>query len=150
MTLSNVPTYLKKRSKPFIESFGTKQFCKSSYTISEGPRKERCGEWTKEKINASWSKITSISKWTSSMKGRKSTSINGWRRCRILMVSLHGATCALKANACIAQAYSPTWTKAHAWRNHANGSGVGFEVNSKQLQESNMNVLIVCSSCNVS
>jgi hypothetical protein len=47
------PNTLKKRKlNPFAESFGTKQSCKSSYTILEGPLQKKCGEWTKAKINA--------------------------------------------------------------------------------------------------
>jgi hypothetical protein len=63
------PHTLKFFLKPLAKSFGTKYFHKSSYTIFEGPPKERCGERTKTKINASQSKVTSISRWQSLMKG---------------------------------------------------------------------------------
>jgi hypothetical protein len=49
MTTSDVPTYLKKRSKLLKELLGTKQCCKSSYTILEGPLDERCDECVKTK-----------------------------------------------------------------------------------------------------
>jgi len=127
------PHTLKKRLKPFVKSFGTKHSYKGSYTVFEGPPEERCGEWAKAKINASWSKVTFVSKWKSLMKGKKSTSTNGWRRWKILVVLLHGAISVLGASARIAQMYSPTWTRAHALRNCANGGGVGFKINSKHL-----------------
>jgi hypothetical protein len=41
------PQISKKRSKPFVKSFGTKQSHKSSYTICETPPKEICNEQTK-------------------------------------------------------------------------------------------------------
>jgi hypothetical protein len=34
--------------------------------------------------------------------------------------------------------------------NHADGGGVGFGVDSKHLRKAKVNVLIICSSCNVS
>jgi hypothetical protein len=39
---------------------------------------------------------------------------------------------------------------ACAQHNHANGGGVGFGVDSKHLWKAKVNVLIICSSCNVS
>jgi hypothetical protein len=74
------PHILKKRLKPFVKSFGAKYFHKCSYNIPKGPPKERCGEQTKAETNVSRFKITSISRWKSSTKGKKSTSTNGWRR----------------------------------------------------------------------
>jgi hypothetical protein len=47
------PQTSKKRLKPFVKSFGTKQFCKSSYTIYQGPLEERCNERTKTETNVS-------------------------------------------------------------------------------------------------
>jgi hypothetical protein len=47
------PHILKKSSKPFVKSSGTKQCHKSSYTISERPPEERHGEQTNVEINAS-------------------------------------------------------------------------------------------------
>jgi hypothetical protein len=38
------PHISKKRSKPLAESYGTKKSHKNSYTILEGPLKERCDE----------------------------------------------------------------------------------------------------------
>jgi hypothetical protein len=70
----------KKRSKPLTKTFGTKPFHKSSYTILEGPLEKRHGEQVKTKINASQFKITLVSGWKSSTKGKKSTSTSGWRR----------------------------------------------------------------------
>jgi hypothetical protein len=47
------PNTLKKRKlNPLVESFGTKQSCKTSYTILESPLEERCGERAKAQINA--------------------------------------------------------------------------------------------------
>ncbi len=46
----------KNKSKPLAESLGTKQFCKSSRTILEGPLDERGGKCVKVEINASLSK----------------------------------------------------------------------------------------------
>jgi len=64
------PNTLKKRKlNPLVESFGTKQSCKSSYTILKGPSKERCGERAKAKINASQFKITFVLGCKSSTKG---------------------------------------------------------------------------------
>jgi hypothetical protein len=57
MTTSNVPTYLEKKSKPLAESLGTKQPCKSLYTIPKGLLDEKRGECVKTKRNASLSKI---------------------------------------------------------------------------------------------
>jgi len=50
----------------------------------------------------------------------------------------------------IVRAYSPTWTRAYVWLNCVYEGGVGFGVNSKHMWETKINVLIVCSSCNVS
>jgi hypothetical protein len=44
------PHTSKKRLKPLVKSFGTKQFHKSSYIIFEGPLKEKHGEQTKVEI----------------------------------------------------------------------------------------------------
>jgi hypothetical protein len=107
------PHTLKKSQNHSQNHLGQNNLVKVHTPYMKGqPPKERCGEWTKAKINASWSKITSISKWTSSTKGSKSTSTNGWKIWKILMVSLHGATCVLGASAHITQAYSPTWARA--------------------------------------
>jgi hypothetical protein len=79
----------------------THNYCKSSYTIPKGPSKERRGEQTKIKINASQSKITFVSRWKSLTKGGKSTLAYGWRRQRTPMVSLDGVTSVLEVSACI-------------------------------------------------
>jgi hypothetical protein len=62
------------------------------------------------------------------------------------MVSLNGVIGVFETNAHIIQMYSPTWTKAYAQHNHADGSGVGFGVDFKRLREVKVNVLFVCSS----
>jgi hypothetical protein len=105
---------LKKRSKPLIESFGIKQFHKSSYIIPKKPSEERCGEQAKVETNASWFKVTFVSRWESSTKGGKSTLVGGWRRQKTLMVSLDGAVCVLGINACIVRTYLPTLTRANS------------------------------------
>jgi hypothetical protein len=46
--------------------------------------------------------------------------------------------------------HSPTWIRARALCNHDDGGGVGFKVDSKLLWEVKMNVIIMCSSYNVS
>jgi len=51
------PCTSKKRLKPLPESYGTKLFCETSYTILEGPPKEKHGEQAKEGTNASQSKL---------------------------------------------------------------------------------------------
>jgi hypothetical protein len=53
MITSNVPTYFKKKSKPFRKSSKTKQFHKSSYTILKGSLDYIHGEHANAKINAS-------------------------------------------------------------------------------------------------
>jgi len=103
---------LKKRSKPFIESFGIKQFHKSSYIIPKRPLEERCGEQTKVETNASRFKITFISRWESSTKGGRSTLVGGWRRQKTLVVSLDGAVGVLGINVCIVGTYLPTLARA--------------------------------------
>jgi hypothetical protein len=47
ITTNNVLAYFKNISETLIESLGTKQFHKSSYTIPEGLLNERCGELVK-------------------------------------------------------------------------------------------------------
>jgi len=42
--------HVTKKSKPLAESLGTKQSCKSSYTIPKGPLYEKRGEHVKTKI----------------------------------------------------------------------------------------------------
>ncbi len=81
------PHTTKKRSKPLAKSFRTKQSHKSSYTVFEGPLKERRGEWAKVETNASWFKVTFVIKWKSSTKGGRSTSASGWRKQKTPMVS---------------------------------------------------------------
>ncbi len=127
-----------------------KQSCKSSYTIFKGPLDEKHGEHIKAKINASVSKTRFISRWKSSPNGGRSMSTNGWRWWNATMVLTNGATWVVGANACTAQAYSPTWKSAHAQRNRANGGGIGSNATSKDLWEANTCTLIVCSSYNVS
>jgi len=144
------PHTSKKRLKPLVEAFGTKQFGRSSYTIFERPLEERHGERAKVKTNVSWSKVTFVLGCKSWTKGGKSTSIGGWKRWRILVVSLDGVASVFGANVCIAQTYSPTWTKACAQHNHANGGGVGSKNDSNNLQEIVVSALIVCSSYNAS
>jgi hypothetical protein len=51
--MSNMPTYLKKKSNPFKKSSKTKQFHKSSYTILEGSLDDIHDEHAKANINAS-------------------------------------------------------------------------------------------------
>ncbi len=150
MTLSNVPTYLKKRLKPLVDTFGTKQFHKSSYTVFEGPLKEKCGEWTKVKLNAFWFKVTSILGWKSSMKRGRSTLASGWSRWLTPMVSLNGVAGVLKISAHNVWMYSPTWARAYEQRNRVDGGGVGSKFDCKHLQEVKVNPLIVCSFYNVS
>jgi len=55
-----------------------------------------------------------------------------------------------RTNACIVWTYFLTWTRVYVWLNCADEDGVGFGINSKDLQEIKANALIVCSSCNVS
>jgi len=50
----------------------------------------------------------------------------------------------------IIQVYSPTWAKAHAQHNCVDGGGVRFGINSKHLQKTKTDALIVCSSYNAS
>ncbi len=71
------PHISKKRSKPLTKSSKTKQSYKSSSTISERSSEERCDERTNIEINASWSKITSVSRWKSSTKEGKSILASG-------------------------------------------------------------------------
>jgi hypothetical protein len=97
------PHTLKKKLKPFVESFGTKNYCKNSYTIPKGPPKERCDEQAKVEINVFQFKITSISIWKSSTKKGKSTSKNEWRKQRTPMVSSNGVASVFEASACIVQ-----------------------------------------------
>ncbi len=144
------PHTSKKRLKPLAKAYGTKQFGRSSYTIFEKPLEERHGEWVKVKTNVSWSKVTFVLKWKSSTKGGKSNSIGGWKRWRILVVSLDGVASVFGANAHIAWTYSPTWAKACVRFNHADKGGVGSKNDSKHLQEVGVNALIVCSSYNAS
>ncbi len=59
----------KQKSKPLAKSLGTKQYHKSSYIIFKGLSNERRGECIKAEINASLSKIRSISGLKSSTKG---------------------------------------------------------------------------------
>jgi hypothetical protein len=47
MTTSDMPTYLRKKSKPLVKSSTTEQFHKNSYTILERLPDERCGERVK-------------------------------------------------------------------------------------------------------
>jgi hypothetical protein len=47
MTMSDMPTYLKKKSKSFVKSLETKQFHKSSCTIFKGLLDEKHGEHVK-------------------------------------------------------------------------------------------------------
>ncbi len=143
------PHTLKKRSKRFTKSFQTKHFHKSSYTIPKMPLKKN-GEQAKAKINASWSKVTSILGWKSLIKVGISISTSEWRRQRIPMVSSNGVVGVFGTNARIVQAYSLTWIRAHAWHDHVNGGGVGSKINFKHLREAKVNALIVCFSCNVS
>jgi hypothetical protein len=60
MTMKNVLTYFKKEIKPLAELLGTKQSCKSSYTILKGLLDEKHGKCVKTKINASLSKTRSF------------------------------------------------------------------------------------------
>jgi hypothetical protein len=83
-------------------------------------------------------------------KRGRSTSTNGWKWKRAIMVLADGAERMLKVNAHIVRAYSPTWTSAHAWQNRVNGGGVRSSAIFKDLWEVNTYALIVCSSCNVS
>jgi len=66
------------------------------------------------------------------------------------MALSNGALGVFGVNACNVQAYSPIWTRVCVWCNHVNGSGVGFVIKSKHLQKVKANVLIMCSSYNVS
>ncbi len=125
------PQTLKRRLKPFVESFGAKHFCQIAFTIFKRPPKERRGEQAKAEINVFQFKVTSISRWKSSTKGGISTLENEWRKWKIPMVSSNGVIGVLEVSACIAQTYSPTWTRAPLWCNCAYRSGVGFGINSK-------------------
>jgi len=106
------PHTLKKRSKPLIESFGIKQFRKSSYTIPKRPSEERCGEQAKVETNASWFKVTFVSRWESSTKGGRSTLVGGWRKRKTPVVSLDGAVGVLGIKVCIVRTYLPTLARA--------------------------------------
>ncbi len=108
--LDNVPTYLEKEVKTI-----------PSYTAPKGPPEKRRGEWTKEKKNAFWSKITSVSRWKSSTKGGRSTLASGWRRQRIIIFLSNGVARVFIIKACIAWTYALTWGRAHARCNCANG-----------------------------
>ncbi len=127
----------KKKSKPLAELLGTKQSCKSSYTILKGSLDEKHGECVKIKINASLSKTRSIFLWKSSIKGGRSTLANGWRWGRAAMVLAHGVAWVLGVYTCIAQTYFTTWTNAHAWHNHVGGGGVGSCAIFENLWEAN-------------
>jgi len=139
-----------KRWKPLIKSLGTKQFCKSSYTIFEKPSDERHGKQATIKINAFVSKTRSIFGWKSLTKGGKLTSANGWRWRRAKMVVADKATKMLEANACIVWTYIPTWISARAQHNHVDGGGVKFNVIFLNHGEANGCAQIMCSFCNVS
>jgi hypothetical protein len=142
------PHTLKKRSKPLIETFTTKQCHKNSYTTPKGRLEERQCEQAKVETNASRSKINFVPRLKSSTKKGKSTLAGEWRRRRTLLVSLDGTTCVLKVNARIAQMHSPTWARAHVWHNCGDGSGVGSKVDSKCLWEARTSALIMYSSYN--
>ncbi len=121
----------------------------------EKPLKERRGEWTNIEINASWSKITFISRWKSSTKGGRSTSTSGYKRWRTPMVSLDGVAGVLEARACTIQMYSLTCHGQGFVHNvillmEVGGSGVGSRIDSKHLRKAKVCALIMCSSCNVS
>jgi hypothetical protein len=49
------------------------------------------------------------------------------------MFSSNGVANGFETSARIAQAYSPTLTRAHVCRNHTDGGGVGSEVDFKHL-----------------
>ncbi len=143
------PHTSKKRSKPLVKSFGTKQSRKSSYTILEGPMEERCDEWTKLETNVSQSKVTSISGWKSSTKEERSTSASGWRRRRTFVVSLEGDI-VFGANVHIIWAYSFTWARACVWCKCVDGGGIESRVDSENLWKVKSSALVMCFSCNAS
>ncbi len=91
----------KNRSKPLVQSLGTKQSCKSSYTIPEGISDERRGKHVKVKINVYSSKTRSIFGWKSLTKGGRSTLGNRWKWGRVTIISTNGVVGVLGANACI-------------------------------------------------
>jgi hypothetical protein len=99
----------KKRSKWFVESFGTKQSHKSPYTIPKRPQKKRCGERNKAEMNVSWSKVTSISWWKSSTKRGRSTLTNGWKTQRTHAALSNGTTIVFRISVHTAWTYSLTW-----------------------------------------
>ncbi len=76
-----------------------------------------------------------VSRWKSLTKGGKSTLASVWKNWRAPMVLLDGVASVLRGNACIIQVFSLTWTKVHAWHDHANGGEVGYGVDSKHLWE---------------
>ncbi len=89
-----------------------------------------------------------IRHWMKIVNKRGEVNFKRWQR--NAMVSTNVATWGLKANACTVRTYSPTWASACVQHNHANGGGVGFDANSKDLWEANACAIIVCSSYNVS
>ncbi len=143
-------TFQKNKSKPLVKLSTTKQSFKSSYTIPKGLPNERCGKHGNIEINVFLFKTKFIFGWKLSTKGKKSTSANGRRCQRAVMVSINGVVGVLWANVRIDRTYSPTWANARVWHNCANGGGIGSGAIVKDLWEANACVLIVYSSCNVS
>jgi hypothetical protein len=62
------------------------------------------------------------------------------------VISLDVATNVLKTNVRIIQAYSLARVKADVWHNYVDGGGIKSGIDSKHLQKTKMNALIVCSS----
>ncbi len=60
------------------------------------------------------------------------------------MVLDDGAVRMLGANACTVRTYSPTRANAHVGCNRVDGGGVGYDVISKDLWETNTCALIMC------
>jgi hypothetical protein len=81
-------TFLKKL-KPLVKSSRIKQSHKSSYTILKRLPNERRGEWTKMKINASWSKTTFVFGW-------RPTPTNVWKGEKVLWFHQMGLLKCLK------------------------------------------------------
>lgn len=85
------------------------------------------------KKRTSWFKIIFVFIWKSFTKNRRSTSANGWKRQKVVMILSNGTIRILGANACIVPKFFLTCANACTWRNHVNGGGEGFETILKDL-----------------
>jgi len=124
LTMNNVSTYFKKRSKQLAKSYETKQYQKKLiHTILKGLLNERHDECAKVKINASQTKITFMSRWKSLTKVGRLTFCNEWKRWKVNVISSNGTTKNFKANTHIVRRYFSTCVAACVQHNCANGGG---------------------------